>query len=98
MATVVALSAVVAIVALVASDPNALCLLPVLALAGPLLVRRYPGERVLAGLAGPRRSRWPRPRALAPRLDRVLRGAPHGGQLIARSLAVRPPPAPLPAS
>jgi hypothetical protein len=96
-AALVALSAL-GVVGFVGIDPNALCLLPALVLAVPLLMRRYPGERVLAGMSGERRSRWPRPRASAPRLGRVLTVAPHGGQLIARSLAVRPPPALFPAS
>jgi len=69
-----------------------LYLLPALALAGPLLLRRYPGERrllaLIAGCSKPRRrpgartSASTRPRALVPR----------GGLLIACSLAVRPPP------
>jgi len=86
------------IVALVGVDPNALCVLPALALAAPLFMRRYPGERLLAGRSDARRSRRPRPGASAPRLGRVLTVAPRGGQLIARSLAVRPPPALFPAS
>jgi hypothetical protein len=86
------------IVALAGLDPNALCLLPVLALAAPLLLRRYPGERMLVGLRATRHARWPRPRGSAPRAARTLAVATHGGLLIARSLAVRPPPAPLTAS
>jgi hypothetical protein len=86
-------AAALGIAALAAIDVNALCLLPALALAAPLLMRRYPGERALAGLAAARRSRWPRPRAAVPRTGRRLTVAPHGGQLIARALAVRPPPA-----
>jgi hypothetical protein len=85
-------------VALVGVDPNALCLLPALVLAAPLLMRRYPGARVLAGMSDRRRSRWPLPRATAPRLGRIFSIAPHGGELIARSLAVRPPPPLFPAS
>lgn len=80
-------------VVLVEIDPSALCLLPALALALPLLLRRYPGERVLAGLAVARRPRWPRARASVSRSGRLFTVAPHGGLLIARSLAVRPPPA-----
>lgn len=90
--------ALAGVMALAESDPNALCLLPLLALAWPLLFRRYPGERVLAGLGTRPRSRWPRPHALLSRLERVVMVAPHGGQLIACSLAVRPPPALFPAS
>ncbi len=76
-----------------------LCLLPALALAATLLAKRYPGERALARLADPkRRMRWERPRASAPRAARAFTVAAHGGLLIARSLAVRPPPAALAAS
>jgi hypothetical protein len=76
-----------------------LCLLPALALAATLLARRYPGERTLACLAASRRrTRWERPRATVPRAARAFAVAAHGGLLIARSLAVRPPPAPLAAS
>jgi hypothetical protein len=73
-------------------DPSALCLLPALALAAPLSMRRYPGERMIAALsaAGPRR-RWVRPRPIAP-CARAAMVAPRGGLLLARSLAVRPPP------
>jgi len=77
-----------------------LFLLPALALAAVLFLRRYPGERTLARLAAPRRrrSRWARPRASLPHAARSLAVATHGGLLIARSLAVRPPPAALAAS
>jgi hypothetical protein len=78
---------------LAVADPKALCLLPVLALATPLLLRRYPGERVLLSRLGtpvaPRRRRATSSRrwALAPRTL-----VPRGGLLVASSLAVRPPP------
>ena len=76
-----------------------LCLLPALALAAALLARRYPGERTLARLAASKqRIRWERPRASTPHAARSFAVAAHGGLLIARSLAVRPPPAPLAAS
>jgi hypothetical protein len=75
-----------------------LCLLPAIALAVALLARRYPGERALARLTAPCRTRWPHPLASAPRAARTLAVAVHGGLLLARSLAVRPPPAPLAAS
>jgi hypothetical protein len=88
---------VLALLALVALDPNALCLLPVLVLAVPLLLRRYPGERLLGGFRETRRLRWSRPRSSIPRGARRIAVAAHGGQLIARALAVRPPPA-LPAA
>jgi hypothetical protein len=70
-----------------------LYLLPALALAMVLLTRRYPGERMLARLTAHRPTRWARPRASVPRAARMLPVAAHGGLLIARSLAVRPPPA-----
>jgi hypothetical protein len=73
-------------------DPSALCLLPVLALAVPLSMRRYPGERMIAALsAAGRRRRWARPRPIAPRA-RAATVVARGGLLLARSLAVRPPP------
>jgi hypothetical protein len=82
-----------ALVGLVALDLSALCLLPALVLAVPLLLRRYPGERLLTNLSSPRRSRWSRPRLSVPRGARRFAIAPHGGLLIACALAVRPPPA-----
>lgn len=70
-----------------------LFLLPAIALAFALLLRRYPGERTLARLAAPRRrAAWARPRASVPHAARSFVVAVHGGLLIARSLAVRPPP------
>jgi hypothetical protein len=76
-----------------------LFLLPALALAAVLFLRRYPGEHSLVRLATPRRrSRWARPRASTPQAARPFAVAAHGGLLIARSLAVRPPPAALAAS
>lgn len=80
------------VLALTAIDTDALCLLPALVLAVPLLMRRYPGERILATLSGARRSRWPRLHSSVPRGERGLAVAPHGGLLMARALAVRPPP------
>jgi hypothetical protein len=85
-------SVVLALAVAGASASMLLYLLPALALAGPLLLRRYPGERrllaLIAGRSKPRRrpgartTSTARPRALVPR----------GGLLIACSLAVRPPP------
>ena len=86
------------VLALVAVDANALGLLPALALAVSLLMRRYPGERLLTGLSRTRSPHWPRPRSSSPRGDRGFVVAPHGGLLIARAIAVRPPPALLAAS
>jgi len=74
-----------------------LFLVPAIAVALPLLVRRYPGEEVLIAL------RTSRP--ALPRAARTVRGhgrsnawAPRGGLLMGRSLAVRPPPLATPAS
>jgi hypothetical protein len=75
-----------------------LCLLPALALAIPLLARRYPGERVLLALRRAEGARWPRPRSSAPPLRRAVLLAVRGGRLIGCSLAVRPPPVPVSAS
>lgn len=73
-----------------------LLLAPVLLLVLPLLMRRYPGERALLASGAKRSQRgWARPRASAPRRHRALTVAVHGGRLIGRSLAVRPPPAAL---
>jgi hypothetical protein len=82
---------------LAALDPSALCIVPVLALGLLLALRGYPGERVLSAL---RRASTPRPRVQrVPRVSRPARaavvGMPRGGLLLARSLAVRPPPAAL---
>lgn len=69
-------------------------LLPALVLIIPLLARRYPGERRLVALASTRRPRRPRAGARLTSYARILLSVPRGGQLIASSLAVRPPPAP----
>jgi hypothetical protein len=69
-----------------------LFLLPALALIVPLLLRRYPGERLLVELSRRRYERRPRPRSSVA----IVRPSPvlavRGGLLLARSLAVRPPP------
>ena len=76
-----------------------LCLLPALALALTLLVRRYPGERALIALQGAKPHRRRARRGFSTGGYRsVVLAAAHGGLLIARSLAVRPPPALAPAS
>lgn len=69
-----------------------LYLAPTLLLAGLLLAGHYPGERLIARLAGHRRERR-RARGGRPRLHRrPPRKAPCGGLLIALSLAGRGPP------
>lgn len=71
-----------------------LYLLPATMLAFVLLTRRYPGERALIALRGSlRKRRWERARSSLTKRPRVVTVAVHGGLLIARSLAVRPPPA-----
>jgi hypothetical protein len=80
----------------IAADSSALlCLLPALLLACVLTARRYPGERVLIARSSRRRRHWPRARSArnGRAHARALTAAAHGGLLIARSLAVRPPPA-----
>jgi hypothetical protein len=81
----------VAAAVLASADPSALCALPALALPLLLALRRYPGERVLVGVARPRR-RSPRPRASAPTGARLEFPRPRGSLLLGRALAVRPPP------
>jgi hypothetical protein len=67
-----------------------LYLLPALLLLLVLLVRRYPGERLLGVLAA-RRARRARTRVPAA-TRRIELPVPHGGRLIAVSLAGRAPP------
>lgn len=75
-----------------------LCLLPILAVAVPLLAKRYPGERALLALHPRRRRRLPRASHNVSSFGRAVVVAVRGGELIGRSLAVRPPPPLLPAS
>jgi hypothetical protein len=82
-----------ALLAFATIDLNTLCLLPALALAVPLLMRRFPGERMLAGRVGARGTLRPRPRSSSSYTGRAFTVAPHGGLLIGCALAVRPPPA-----
>jgi hypothetical protein len=70
---------------------GALYVLPALLLAIPLLVRRYPGERLLGLLRSGRVRLRARVRVrVAVRAVELLN--PHGGRLIALSLAGRAPP------
>jgi hypothetical protein len=82
----------IAALALVKLDPGALRALPALVLPLLLALRRYPGERMLAVLSKARRRRRRPPRSSMPRAARPEVGLPRGGLLLARSLAVRPPP------
>ena len=83
-----------AVPALTDAFDGMLYLLPLFALVVPLLFGRYLGEH---GLAAVRERRLPRRRARPARtLGAPSRPAPvvvpRGGELLARSLAVRPPP------
>ncbi len=70
---------------------GALYLLPALLLLIPLLARRYPGEHLLGTLC----LRRARPRNRSRAVTRAIElAAPHGGRLIAVSLAGRAPPQP----
>jgi hypothetical protein len=89
---------IITAVALVVLDPSALSAGPAIALLILLAARRYPGERALIALSvsGDR----PRPRRLSaaqPHRDAEI-ATPRGGLLLACSLAVRPPPAPVAAA
>lgn len=88
-----ALVALVA-VALALLGSSALHFAPALALAVPLLRRRYPGEALIARLSAARAPRRVRPRRSVPRpRPLAARLLPRGGELIGSALAVRPPPA-----
>jgi hypothetical protein len=84
-------------VALACQSRGLLFVLPALLLFGALLGRRYPGERLLVALreGEPEPALWPRARSARSARTRALTAIVHGGLLIARSLAVRPPPRPL---
>jgi hypothetical protein len=87
-----------ALVLFARTDLNVLCLLPALALAVPLLMRRFPGERMLVERVGVRATTRRRARKSSSYTGRPFTVAPHGGLLIGCALAVRPPPAVLAAS
>ena len=75
-----------------------LTLAPALLLAATLLLRRYPGERLLVSLRSrPARQRV-RSHANAPAQSHPASRVPRGGLLMAFALAVRPPPPVLRAS
>ncbi|MHB8233695.1 MAG: hypothetical protein ACYDHT_03490 [Solirubrobacteraceae bacterium] len=81
-------------VALACESRALLFVLPALLLVGLLLGRRYPGKRLLVALRErhAQTARWPRARSARSTRARALTTVAHGGLLIARSLAVRPPP------
>ncbi len=68
-----------------------LYLLPALLLLVPLLAKRYPGERLIGALRVRRARRHARVRAALAR-SAIELPVPHGGRLIAVSLAGRAPP------
>jgi hypothetical protein len=82
------------ILALAASwiDPTAVCALPALVLALVMALRPYPGERVLERLRRAPSVRRRHPSASSPAVARCELVPPRGGLLLARALAVRPPP------
>jgi len=85
---------VVLLVAIASIDPSVLSVLPALALALVLALRRYPGEKTLLALS--RSCRRDRRRRTSARLSRprcwIGPSVPRGGLLLACSLADRPPP------
>jgi hypothetical protein len=71
-----------------------LCLAPALVLAGALLARRYPGERLLLCLSTRRRRRRIGAATPMPALLRVAVAAAHGTLLMGLGRAERAPPLP----
>jgi hypothetical protein len=74
------------------SATGLLYLLPALLLSVPLLARRYPGEARLAARVTSFRRRTRRPVSSVRKPTGPQRLVARGSLLIARSLAVRPPP------
>lgn len=72
---------------------GAAAILPVLLLLAPLLAQRYPGEARITRLRERRRPTLRRVRVNAPAPRPVRRVAVRGRLLLARGMAVRPPPA-----
>ena len=69
-----------------------LCLAPALLLLGTLLARRYPGERLLLGLAAGEDNRGLCPTGSGVAPTARTAAVPRGGLLMGFALAVRPPP------
>jgi hypothetical protein len=69
-----------------------LCLAPALLIVTVLLTRRYPGEQLLLRGVTPASRRWPRIQPGNSVRNRAVVFVARGGALIARALAVRPPP------
>jgi hypothetical protein len=82
----------IVVVGLALIDPTILCVVPALAMALVLALRRYPGASLLARVSrGSVPDRRRAPRSALPRRRLVL-ARPRGGLLLACSLADRPPP------
>jgi hypothetical protein len=77
------------------STSDVLCLAPALLIAATLLLRRYPGERLLTALVARRCNGRKRRAGGVASPSRPAARVPRGGLLIACALAVRPPPAAL---
>jgi hypothetical protein len=90
--TIATVALILAILAISGAGVGALCLLPALILALPLLMRRYPGERLIVRMAARRSQRWPRSSSSTPCARGVFALIVRGGLLIASALANRPPP------
>ena len=71
---------------------DVLCLAPAFLLILTLLGRRYPGERLLAGIAARGSNRRFRGEAIQQSPGARAMHPPRGGLLMGFSLAVRPPP------
>lgn len=91
--TLVAALGSVVVIALSGGDAGVLGLAPAVAIALLLSRRRYPGAGLLLAMRS-RPARRASRRGLAPLapVPRIVATTPRGGLLLARSLAVRPPP------
>jgi hypothetical protein len=88
----------IVVVGLAWIDPTVLCIIPALALALLLALRRYPGESLLVRLSPGRLPERRRPPRSAVPPGRLALTRPRGGLLLACSLADRPPPLVAPAA
>jgi hypothetical protein len=81
--------------ALAGSTDALLFMAPALLLVAPLLAGRYVGESLITKLSAERRPRRRRSASRASTPPPPALWLPRGASLLARSLAERPPPAPL---
>jgi hypothetical protein len=88
----VIVSAVLVVTWISGGSTGILCLAPALAIVTVLLTRRYPGEQLLLRGVAPLSKRWPRIHPGVAASRRAVVFVARGGALIARALAVRPPP------